>query len=102
MICIGHDAGIILTQAAGDDLGAVLGEDEGVNQRQVHGGAKRCGVQGSVLAFCTRAGWHTFSALRPRRVQSLPSEGVVCGEALALVPSRQGFLFAASCSAPGA
>lgn len=28
-----------LTQAAGDDIRAVLGEDKGVDERQVHGGA---------------------------------------------------------------
>ena len=29
------------TQAAGDDFRAVLGEDEGVNERQIHGGARQ-------------------------------------------------------------
>lgn len=29
-----------LTQAAGDDIGAVLGEDKGVDERQIHGGVE--------------------------------------------------------------
>lgn len=59
-----------LTQTAGDDLGAVLREDKGIHQRQVHGGGLGRGGQRTRLRalrmLWRRAPWRCFLSLRAR------------------------------------